>query len=199
MRRLVLGGLLAFVFLFSFAPFAAFGSLGSLGCATTPPPIAPLKHAFRSEGLRVHVFQAAEIEGKEALGLSTRAPTPANAALETAMADDLRGAGYVLVDSGPWDLASSFSSSVRTRGQDDSEYDKASVKLFDKEGKLVDRIAFEFNQGVAPTKEPSRVSRTLVNAIVDSRAVTAIAKQKAKSDDAKADDEPSSRIPSKTK
>lgn len=188
MRRLVLGGLLAFVFWF-----------GSFGCAAPPPPIAPLKHAFRSQGLRVHVFQAEAIEGNGASGLAA----PAHAALATAMADDLRGAGYVVVDRGPWDLASSFSSSVRTRGADDAEYDKASVKLFDKEGKLVDRIAFEFNHGVAPTTEPSRVSRTLVNAIVESRAVTAIAKQKAKSappeDDAKTDDQASSRIPSTTK
>ncbi|AKU97115.1 hypothetical protein AKJ09_03779 [Labilithrix luteola] len=186
MRRLVMGAVLALA-----------SSFWVAGCTAPPPPIAPLKHAFRSEGLRVQLLRAAELDERAMRSIAE----PATVALESAMADDLRGAGYVLVDSGPWDLASSFSSTVRQRGEDESEYDKASVKLFDKQGKLIDRIAFEFNVGVAPVKEPSRVSRTLVNAIVESRAVTAIAKQKAKAapDESDADDDASSRVTPKTK
>jgi len=129
-----------------------------------PPPVPPLAHATRSAGLRIRLLPPPR-----------ELPSPPEVeALRKQVAEDLRAAGYEVITrrGEPFDLDAGFDVAV------DTEFRQLTMELRDDRDRGVDRVVLSFKPGVAPAKEPTRVSHTVVNAVATSPLLDQFAAEK---------------------
>jgi len=152
-------------------------TIGLAAAATAcrqPPPVQPLQHVSDSAKLRV------KFNSKFAEPSANLAPNEAENVrvildAERAIVEQLRAAGYDVVDHGKWDVKMSMTVSVSRYRNFDPEYTHAEVTFFDHKDVVVDRIAFDMKQGAAPAAEPKRVANVVVNGVVESKKLSSYA------------------------
>jgi hypothetical protein len=88
----------------------------------------------------------------------------ANAAITTALAKRLRGAGYHVITKGVCEVSIEWGFSSRGHdNENDSSYRQATVTL--RADKVIDKIRLEWGPGQVPTDDADRLAILLVNAI----------------------------------
>jgi hypothetical protein len=142
-------------------------------CTRPPAPVQPLQHVSESAKLRVK-FNAEFPEPWA--GSDDQDPESLKVVMEgrRAIVEQLRAAGYEIVEHGQWDVKMGMSVSVGRYRNFDPEYKHAEVTFVDHHNQVVDRIAFDMLPGAAPAGEPKRVA----NAVVESKKLAAYAEER---------------------
>lgn len=152
--------------------FAALLSLAS--CAAVPPPPL-LVPAASTAGLRVRISPTFITLGTGVNETRDAEDAAAKTAAQQALVERLRDAGYVPVDSGPYDLSAGTWYAVRFPRREDPAFARARVRLRDATGQVVDDITLEFRGNVAPLTQPNTVAVSLVNEMTKSPKLVAFA------------------------
>jgi hypothetical protein len=152
--------------------------VATTACGRNPEPIQPLQHVAESAKLRVRFHAPADAppaDGDDKDSENRRATWAARRAIF----DQMRAAGYEVVEGGKWDVKMEVSFRVYRYKGLEPEFTEATAVFVDHKKRVVDRIAFSMKPGAAPAKEPIRVANVLVNGVVESPKLAAYASERA--------------------
>jgi hypothetical protein len=163
---------------FFFVVFVVAMLAATVGCGRKPEPIQPLQHVAEGAKLRVRFHippDSPPADGDDKESENRRATWAAR----RAVVDQLRTAGYEVVDGGKWDVKMELTIRLYRYKGLDPEFTETTAVFLDHKKQVVDRISFSMKPGAAPASEPIRIANVLVNGVVESPKLAAYASERA--------------------